>query len=528
MKNLIGKKAILYRRVSTTEQKKTGSSLNSQKDLLRSFCHNNEIQIIKEFEEDYSAKNFNRPEWKKLNDFAKKNKLGIDFLLVFDWDRFSRNVYEALGVINDFKKLNIEVNCPDKWIDYDDPAQIMMQLMYLGLPEVDNKIRSQKVQMGMRQGLKEGRWNVKQPFGYIPGVDDFGKTLMKVDPEKGKLLKSLFELYSTGNYNQSEILKMTIFKSLKLTKSSLSRMLQKKIYAGFIDIPAFKEEPKQTKKGLHEPITDIITFNKIQELFKVRSAHRQKPKSFNEKLFLRGYLRCSKCGGNLTGSGSTSKTGKKHYYYHCSSTRSCNERFRAELANSKFEDYLKQFDIKPEVKILFVEILKNQFSEFETERFNQIKSINDEIHGIEKNKNVLLDKLIGGVVSDNIFNQKNKEYIDRINNLEIDLSNLKDYENDLKDFINFAIELMTNLNRFLKISDEVTLPKFMSSIFEDKLEFEEEVYRTPKLNKSIECMFQTINNLGLIKNKKGDNFLDVSRKVLKVGIEPTLLKRTGF
>ncbi|MGB2013335.1 MAG: hypothetical protein ACPH6A_05645 [Flavobacteriaceae bacterium] len=30
------------------------------------------MNIIKEFQEDYSAKNFNRPEWKKLNDFAKK------------------------------------------------------------------------------------------------------------------------------------------------------------------------------------------------------------------------------------------------------------------------------------------------------------------------------------------------------------------------------------------------------------------------------------------------------------------------
>ena len=102
MKNLKGKKAILYRRVSTTEQKKTGNSLSSQKDKLRVFCFNKEIKIIKEFEEDYSAKDFNRPEWKKLYDFAKKNKSEIDFLLVYDWDRFSRNVYEALGVINDF------------------------------------------------------------------------------------------------------------------------------------------------------------------------------------------------------------------------------------------------------------------------------------------------------------------------------------------------------------------------------------------------------------------------------------------
>ena len=255
---------------------------------------------------------------------------------------------------------------------------------------------------------------------------------------------------------------------------------------------------------------------------------KQKPKSFNKKLFLRGHLRCSKCGGNLTGSASTSKTGKKHYYYHCSSKRSCNERFRAELANSKFEDYLKQFDIRPEVKRLFVEILKNQFSEFETESFNQIKSIKDEIHIIEKNKNVLLDKLIEGVISDVIFNKKEKEYIHRINNLEVDLLNLNDYENDLKDFINFAIELMTNINKMINFNDEVTLPKFMSSIFEDKLEFEKESYRTPKLNPSIDLIFQSINGLELNKNKKGDTFLDVSHEVLKAGIEPALPKKLDF
>ena len=50
-------------------------------------------------------------------------------------------------------------------------------------------------------------------------------------------------------------------------------------------------------------------------------------------------------------------------------------------------------------------------------------------------------------------------------NLEIELSNLNDYENDLEDFINFAIELMTNINKIIEVSDEITLPKFMSSIF---------------------------------------------------------------
>ena len=75
MKNLKGKRAILYRRVSTTEQKKTVNSLNSQQNQLRKFCENNQMQIIKEFEEDHSAKDFNRPEWNRLVKFSKTNQI---------------------------------------------------------------------------------------------------------------------------------------------------------------------------------------------------------------------------------------------------------------------------------------------------------------------------------------------------------------------------------------------------------------------------------------------------------------------
>ena len=73
MRNLKGKREILYRRVSTTEQKKSGNSLHSQQNQLIKFCQNNQIHNLKEFEEDYSAKNFNIPEWSKLNKYAKEN-----------------------------------------------------------------------------------------------------------------------------------------------------------------------------------------------------------------------------------------------------------------------------------------------------------------------------------------------------------------------------------------------------------------------------------------------------------------------
>jgi len=325
MNNLNGKNAILYRRVSTTDQKVFGNSLNAQQSSLKDFCNKNSINIIKEFQEDYSAKNFNRPEWKKLNLFAKKNKNNIDYMLVVDWDRFSRNTYEALGVINDFKKLDIEVNSIERWINYNDPAQIMMQLMYLGMPEVDNKVRSQKVQMGMRQGLKEGRWNVKQPIGFIPGKDELGKPLMQLDPLKAPLIKDLFELFSTGLYSQNELRLMNKFKPLKLSKSNLSRVLKNPLYYGKIKIP----------------LIDINVFQKVQYHLGLKSRYKQKPKKLNNTLYLRGHLKCIKCGNNLTGSGSKSKTGKIHHYYHCNPRKGCNERFKIKDAHLELINLFK-------------------------------------------------------------------------------------------------------------------------------------------------------------------------------------------
>ncbi|MVT10054.1 recombinase family protein [Chitinophaga tropicalis] len=60
------KSAHLYCRVSTDEQKRKGHSLIEQEDRLIKHCENNNILIKGIYREDYSAKDFNRPEWKRL------------------------------------------------------------------------------------------------------------------------------------------------------------------------------------------------------------------------------------------------------------------------------------------------------------------------------------------------------------------------------------------------------------------------------------------------------------------------------
>ena len=520
MNNLQGKKAILYRRVSTTDQKEFGNSLNAQKGTLRDFCENNSIDIVKEFQEDYSAKNFNRPEWKRLNAFAKKNKKDIDYLLVVDWDRFSRNVFEALGVINDFKDMGIEVNCIGKWINYSDPSQIMMQLMYLGMPEVDNKIRSQKVQMGMRQGLKEGRWNMMQPIGYVSGKDELGKPLMQLDQIKAPLIKDLFSTFSLGVYSQNEILKMPKFRKLKLSNSTLSRVLRNTLYVGDIKITAKYDEPEHIVKALHKPIVSREVFNKVQYLLASRNRNTSKQNKMRDDMYLRGHLKCVKCGGNLTGSASTSKTGKKHYYYHCNRAKGCKESFKVKDAHNELIALFR--DLKPPVEVceLFELVLEDYYKTSKQTQYNDIRRVKSEIESLDTKKSKLLEKLLEEVISDEVYKKHttniDKELIEKRN----ELLNLNDYQKDLSEYINYGLKLMQNLETLFEQGNVNIKDKLMSSIFEEKIEFDGQKYRTPKFKEGFGFIYQKISELQAFKKEKGDKLSNVSHLVLKTGLEP--------
>lgn len=67
------KSAYLYTRVSTDEQKRKGYSLSEQEDRLTKYYEFNNIQIEGIYREDFSAKNFNRPEWERLISVIRKN-----------------------------------------------------------------------------------------------------------------------------------------------------------------------------------------------------------------------------------------------------------------------------------------------------------------------------------------------------------------------------------------------------------------------------------------------------------------------
>ncbi len=503
MNNPKGKRAIIYRRVSTSEQKNYGNSLSNQKERLDDFCRSNSIEIIKDFEEDYSGKNFERPVFSKLYEYANSNKNQIDYLLVYKWDRFSRNTLDALNMVEKFKGFNIEVNSIEQWMNHNDPNQLLLYLINLGIPEVDNRIRQNRTREGIRSNQISGRWVSSQPKGYIPGKDEFGKVLMKPDPKISSLISELFNDFSLDIYSQNQLIKLPKYKPLELNKNSLSRILNQIAYSGRIKVKEYKNQPEQIVDALHIPLVSVEIFEKCQKVLYKRRRVINKPAKVNINLPLRGYLECSKCGSNLTGSGSKSKTGKIHYYYHCNPRNGCNERIKAPLMHSEIE---LEFDkLKPNKKVLnlFKLILKEKFENSEKSKKKLIKNIDEKINHLSKRKSNLLDKYLDGLLDNNTYNSKNKEIISSITQLKTDKLKLKDFEKDTDEFISFCIYLINNLGGLFKTSNIQIKQKLLSSILKEKLVFKGEKYRTLKLNKGIELIVLNINKLEQLKKQNG-------------------------
>ena len=81
------------------------------------------------------------------------------------------------------------------------------------------------------------------------------------------------------------------------------------------------------------------------------------------------------------------------------------------------------------------------------------------------------------------------------------INSLDDYESDTKKFPDYGLHLLKNLGDFFNQASVYNKQKMLSSIFKQKLIFEDQKYRTPILNKGTELISRIINVLQAYENK---------------------------
>ena len=511
------KKAIIMCRVSTDEQAK-GYSLDVQHEQLVKYCQRNNIEIIKEYKEDHSAKNFDRPEFKKLLQFAKSNKNSIDYLLVTSWDRFSRNITDSFNMLRCFKALSIEVQAIEQPIDFNVPESKALLAMNLVFPEIDNDRRSLKIRGGIRGSLKAGRWCRKAPVGYKNSRDDQNKPLL-IPSDKAKYIQYAFNEILRGK-NQAEIRFAINKMGHKISRNNLSNILRNPVYMGKIVVSASEDEPEVWVEGVHQGIINDKTFYKVQEILeqRKRSSKRASYTTQREELPLRGKLYCSKCKSKMTGSASRSQNGSRFFYYHCNSCK--KERFNALKLNGIFTSILTDFKFTKQSKQLYKKVLESLLLEDNGNVQKQRELLKEKQDKLIKRMENLQDLFVDGKITQQAYNSAYTRYTNESESNKQELDNLSQSNTTFKQNIEKAYRMLESFDKLYNQSDIYGKQRLIGSIFPENIEFDGKKCRTTRINDVLRYILEIVKELD--KNKKGQisKNLSLSHLVVPLGLEP--------
>ena len=507
---------IIYCRVSTDEQAQKGFSLDYQEESLKLFSEKMGYNVIKVYREDHSAKDFNRPEWSKLKAYCKNNKKVVDKVLFAKWDRFSRNIEQALAVIREFDSMGIELNASEQYLDISNPDNKMVLSIYLTAGEVERDKISSRTITGTYQAKKDGYFAGKAPYGYDNFRDGSKRSTLK--PNKyADLVKRAFSEVALNIESVETIRKKLRQDGLTLKKSAFSQMLKNNVYIGKVNVPEFKKESALVVDGRHEPLVDLATFNKVQNVFKGKRWYNTKPNHKNCDFPMRDFLTCEICGGQITGSKSTGRT-KKYAYYHC--RNKCKTRVGVEDAHIKIASILCGLQISQNIKELFADVLRNSEAQISGDRNNQLKLKIE----LQKSLKSQIEDAEDLLLSRSIDKDRFDRIIERINGklsvVEDDIEILRTKKDSVNGYVDSGLELLGKLDEFFLNGDYNGKRILAGSIFTQKLIFGNESCRTTKVNEVIEVLTRNIKASEVIKKRKAVKNDSFSVNVPGAGVEP--------
>lgn len=472
------KKAIRYLRFSSDGQ--SNSSIEKQDLYTGQWAERNDVKVIDTFiDEGYSAKTFDRPDFIELQDFLSRHHNSVDFLVVDQMDRFSRDAGEAMSLVKKLQlKYHVQIVSVTEGItfDYHTPGSFFRAGLQLLLAEEDNINRTHKVNGGIYTAkAKEGRYIYGHPpYGYKKEGTGKSKHLV-IDDYQATIVRYIYDafLQNTPFYLiKKEAKKMGYTRT---GNSIMKHLLQNPVYAGMQYVKPFRELPGGVFPANHEAIIDAITWDAVQR--KLQAPEKTKVVMVDE-VPLRGLLKCY-CGQNLTAAPSKSRSGAYYYYYKCNKSRHLN--LSAKKAHDQLDEILdvmslsaeRVAEIRAESELIFADrVKKNKLALQEKRR---------EL-SLEESKMISVEeKWITNQISQETYQRWHTDVSQRKFNLKAQIERLSKDQKELFVVLFENLDKLTNLKQVYHKATTVQKHELLRMVFDSNLYYQNGLYRTTRV-----------------------------------------------
>lgn len=467
------KKAIEYRRFSADKQ--SNFSLERQEKINSYWATHNNILITDTFTDDgHSARTLDRPDLQRLFAFIKKNYRNIDYLLVAELTRFSRNLEDAIKTIREIQEYNIKIVSCSRGMIYDikEHTSFIMMSLEFTFGHAENLKRQADITGGIRTAMHKGEYiNPRTPYGYSK-VGERKKKLV-IDNDTAPIVQFIFTSYAKGlpfTFIQQEAKKMGYNRK---GKSVIAEMLANPVYIGKQYVEAWKDETAGLKTGNWDPLIDLVTWQQVQERLQDK-----KPKgiSINDNFPLRGVLRCS-CGKHVTGAPSKSRNGTYYDYYKCNYCKGLN--VSAPFAHQQLTEIMHLLSPAADlIGNIFEQtqlLLQNATSANKKQLMQQrtaLSTTTSKLHNLE-------EKFIATtVVSPETYSRLHQQYTDEIQQLQTSIEDISRQENEFALLTADNLQSLTDMQALYTAAPVPLKHELLNTVFDRQLYYKDKVYRT--------------------------------------------------
>jgi len=514
------KNAVLYIRVSTDEQAKYGYSIDMQQNQCFNFAEKEGYKVIGTYIDDgYTARNPNRPQYKKLFEDIKNRKNKINAVIAWRMDRMVRNtgLYHS-QIVPKFAQYGVELLSATENNDMDNPYGRYIRNNQINNAELESELTSIRTKENLKEKARQGYYpGAIAPVGYIRVKID-GKKVIVPDEVKAPFVKEIFKLYTHNNYSYKEIAAIMAKKGFTHNNRPCSKKLVENILTVYdvFYIGKFRWK-NEIYPGKHQPILTIEEY----AAFKHERVNKTKPKAVRHKFLYKGLITCPKTGRLLVGESQKGGHNSGEYIYYrchhaCEYCKDCKRIIKSETIDKAVLEAIKTIDLSEYQLNKLREDLKGIMLCNKNLNEKRKQQIDSQLTKLNNRLSVLYDDKIDGVISEDIYKKKRDTWENQIDELMIELTALNKTNAEVFRRVEVMLELCKDLTgAYLRHTDDKKhhlLKLLCSNLF----------YDGSKIVITIKEPFTALMNFAIFEKWAGyGSLLELFNKTLQPAISGT-------
>lgn len=376
--------AAIYCRVSTEDQEREGTSLDSQRQACLNKAH--ELGFVTSDKyitmETFSGLTLDRPQLLKLREWIRENE--VNAIVSYTIDRLSRDPVHFIILQEEMEKAGCELILVTEDIDNSDMGRLITYIKGFAAKLETEKIK-ERTMRGKRERVKAGRlpggrFTKLYGYNYVKGKG-VGEGVRYISDKESKVVQEIYRLYTEEQTSLYEITRRLNTLDIPSpsgkchwNRTGVHYILTNPAYTGRTFLfTRYKVEAKRhlkasrknklthsimkpreewvELKGATPALVSEDLFNQVQE--KLKRNKELALRNTKKEYLLSGYVFCGNCGRRFS-----ARSRGKYSYYSCPKCR--NRNMNSDYLESSIWSSVKEALSKPEAVLTGVEMMRNE------------------------------------------------------------------------------------------------------------------------------------------------------------------------